>query len=118
MAMAELEAATAGHIHDEVQRAVFAALKGEQARLGSLTEGHPNCPIPPEAPQYPRFDAWYDWICNSQCRNVVTTDAAAAVGAAVYNWVAGPAGAASTIALTAAGSASQAVLELLAILQT
>jgi hypothetical protein len=75
-------------------------------------DGHPNCPIPPQAPAFPRFDAWYDWICNANCRSVIGTDVAVGIGAAMYNWVAGPAGAANTLALAAGGSATQAVYEL------
>jgi hypothetical protein len=80
-------------------------------------EEHPACVGPfeisgPDVPfDGPVFDAWYDWLCNERCRRVVGADAAAAIGAAVYNWVAGPAGAASVVALAAGGSATQATLE-------
>lgn len=73
-------------------------------------ESDPLCTGPPEVDGPLR--AWYDWICNSRCRNVVKMDVGTAVGAAVYNVIAGPAGAANVAALAAGGSATQAVIEL------
>lgn len=81
-------------------------------------QGRPSCVLvesPTQGSLFPTGGepqlAWYDWLCGSSFRRVVGADVAGLVGAALYNWFAGPVGAVNVTATGAAASESQDVLK-------